>query len=166
MLISKEYAEINRRMHERPEYGVMGQTYAHIVSGLANQYRTASILDYGCGKRTLEKALGFPIWNCDPAIDGLDDTPAPRDIVACTDVLEHIEPECLDAVLDDMRRCTLRVMMSAITVVPAKKLLPDGTNPHKICEPWEWWHERLSKRWRLTNFLDMTKRFVWIGTPV
>lgn len=166
MLISREYVEQNRRMHERPEYGVIGHTYANIAAGLANHYRTASILDYGCGKRTLEQALGFPILNYDPAIDGLDGIPEPRDIVMCTDVLEHIEPECLDAVLDDMRRCTLVAMMAAITVVPAKKLLPDGTNPHKICEQWEWWHERLSKRWRMTNFVDMRKRFVWIGKPV
>lgn len=165
LLISKEYAEINRQMHSRPEYGVMGQEYAHIVEGLAKQYRTASILDYGCGKRTLERALGFPIWNYDPAIEGLDESPKPRDIVTCTDVLEHIEPECLDSVLDDMRRCTLKVLMSVITVVPARKLLPDGTNPHKICEPWEWWHERLNRRWRMTHFADMSKRFVWIGTP-
>ncbi len=150
-------------MHEQPEYGVIGQTYANLVLALCDRFCSRDILDYGCGKRTMEKALGFHIQNYDPALPGFDSPPAPADIVVCTDVLEHIEPDCLDSVLDDMRRCTKKAFFSVVTVVPAVKLLPDGTNPHKICEPWEWWHERLSKRWRLLSFTDMRKRFVWVG---
>jgi len=151
-------------MHSRPEFGVEGEKYAPLVLGLMKQLATTSVLDYGCGKRSLESALGFAISNYDPAVEGLDDTPSPHDIVVCTDVLEHIEPECLDAVLDDMRRCTRRVMLSIVAVQPAIKLLPDGTNPHKIVEQWEWWHEHLSKRWRMRKFVDAGKRFLWIGT--
>lgn len=165
MLISKDYAELNRQMHARPEYGVEGQKYAAIVRGLAERARTYDILDYGCGKRTLECALGFPIKNYDPAIEGLDADPEPAQLVTCTDVLEHIEPECLEAVLDHIRSLTLGVAFLAIAVKPAQKLLPDGTNPHKIVHPWEWWMPKLQSRWRMIQFLDMGKRFIFAGTP-
>jgi len=40
--------------------------------------------------------------------DGLRD-PSPASFVACIDVLEHIEPELLDNVLDDLRRVTAQI---------------------------------------------------------
>ena len=163
MLISREYADLNRRMHEQPDFGIIGQRYVGIVREMARAYDTRSILDYGCGKRTIEAGLGFPIANYDPALEGLDSPPDPADIVVCTDVLEHIEPECVDAVLDDIRRCTRRAFMATITVVPAQKPLPDGTNPHRSVHPWEWWLEKLNMRWRMTNFQDFRKYFLYIG---
>ncbi len=58
-----------------------------------------SVLDYGCGKGTLAEAVSFEIREYDPAIAGKDENPLPADLVICTDALEHIEPEYLDAVL-------------------------------------------------------------------
>ena len=165
MLISKEYAELNRQMHEQPEFGIIGQRYVEIVREMSASYQTKSILDYGCGKRTMEKALGFDIANYDPAIPGLDKSPMPADIVVCTDVLEHIEFPCLDEVLIDLRRCTKRAFMAVITVVLAGKTLPDGTNPHRIIAPFDWWLPRLNLLWRMTYFNDLKKRFIYIGEP-
>lgn len=150
-------------MHERPEFGVEGQKYAGVTRKLSEELRTRDILDYGCGKCSLEAALGFPIRNYDPCIPGLDDRPQPASIVTCTDVLEHIEPECLDAVLADLGALTLQVCMLVIATKPAGKLLPDGTNPHRIVEQWEWWLPRLANHWRMVNFSDMGKRFMYIG---
>lgn len=165
MLISSEYAELNRRMHERPEYGISGTKYVEVVRQMAKAYNTASILDYGCGKRTMEQGLGFPIANYDPAISGLEARPEPADIVVCTDVLEHIEPEFVSEVLDDIQRCTRRALLATVAVVPAAKLLPDGTNPHRSIHPWEWWFRQLDWRWRMTNFADHKSMFLFIGEP-
>lgn len=117
--------------------------------------QTRDVLDYGCGKRTLESALGFGINNYDPALEGLDASPAPADIVCCTDVLEHIEPDCLTAVLADLRRVTKRAIFLTIATRPAKKFLADGRNAHLIQKPARWWIERLwDAGFRVRQFID------------
>lgn len=149
VLISDSYRELNRKLHERPNYGVSGRLHANRVKSLSEQLRTRDILDYGCGKRTLETALGFPIRNYDPCIKGLDTPPAPADIVACIDVLEHIEQDLLDNVLDDLQRVTKRLGFLYIATRPARKTLPDGRNAHLIQQPVEWWLPRLARRFAI-----------------
>ena len=143
-LISPEYLELQRTFHvKRPDYGVVGKNYASKVLTLCREAKTYDILDYGCGKRTLEQALGFQIRNYDPAIPGLDAVPAPADIVTCTDVLEHIEPECMHDVLTDIARCAKRFAFLTIATRPASKTLPDGRNAHISIHPSRWWLDRL-----------------------
>jgi hypothetical protein len=80
------------------------------------------------------------------------------------DVLEHIEPECLDDVLDDMKRCTLKGVFLSVSLVTAGKTLPDGRNAHLIVEPIEWWLPKLMARWDL---MSVQKRehvdFIFVG---
>lgn len=143
-LITPEYLAIQKAFHvKRNDYGIVGANYAQQVLGLCRQLGTYDILDYGCGKRTLEVALGFEIRNYDPAIPGLDATPLPADIVVCTDVLEHIEPECMHDVLTDLARCTKKVAFMTIATRPAKKTLPDGRNAHISIHPSRWWLDRI-----------------------
>ena len=140
MLISDEYRELNRKLHEsRPDYGTSGQKYAQIVRQLMDAERSYDLLDYGCGKQTLAQALGVPVRGYDPAIAELAAAPEAADIVACTDVLEHIEPDKLGAVLDDIRRCTRKVALLTIATGPAKKTLEDGRNAHLIQRNAQWW---------------------------
>jgi len=166
VLISDKYRELNARMHrENPVYGVSGQKYAPLVRELMKGFGTSDILDYGAGKRTLEQALGFPIHNYDPCIPGLDARPEPHDIVACTDVLEHIEPDCLDDVLKDIRRCTRKVAFFLIATRPANKSLPDGRNAHLIQQPYEWWQERLEAAgFQVRNVHEVEREFGVIAT--
>ena len=90
MKITPEYLEQNRKLHEGGYYGLPGQRWAKTVLNVCEVAGSRDVLDYGCGQRTLEKSLGFPIRNYDPCIPGLDAPPEPADVVACTDVLEHI----------------------------------------------------------------------------
>jgi hypothetical protein len=144
MIATAQYKELNRQLHETtPEYGVTGHRYADIVRELMQAVGMRDILDYGCGKRTLEMALGFPITNYDPCIPGLDEPPRPHAIVACTDVLEHVEPECLDATLADLRRVTRQICFVTIDQQRAQKTLADGRNAHLIIEGAQWWLPRL-----------------------
>lgn len=141
-LISESYRELNRQLHEqRPDYGAHGHRWADYVTMLVERMQTKDVLDFGCGKRTLERELGYPIRNFDPALLGLDDTPEPADIVVCGDVLEHVEPEHLDAVLRELQRLTKRVCFMVIATRPAKKTMPDGRNTHLIVQPARWWLE-------------------------
>jgi hypothetical protein len=153
VLITEQYRQLNAQLHkDREDYGVGGHKYARHVQDLARATGASTILDYGCGKRTLEKALGYSIENYDPAIPGLDATPEPADIVVCTDVLEHIEVECLAAVLDDLKRVTKDTILLTVATRPAKKILADGTNAHKIIQNARWWLPKLMDRFTLINF--------------
>lgn len=150
--ISAEYCDLNRKLHkDNLAYGVGGGKHADTVLKLAESLKTNSILDYGCGKGYLAKAIPFPIWEYDPAIPEKSESPRPADLVVCTDVLEHIEPEKLNYVLDDLKRCTKKVGFFVIHTGPSSKNLADGRNSHLIQEKKEWWIKRLNKFFLLAN---------------
>ena len=145
-LISPEYATLNAQLHrENLAYGVGGGKHASVVLKLAEGLRTQSILDYGAGKGYLAKALPFPIWEYDPAIPEKRESPRPADLVVCTDVLEHIEPDKLPYVLDDLRRCVKKVGFFTIHTGPAQKTLADGRNAHLIQKGKTWWTKQLER---------------------
>ena len=162
MKITQEYLALNRELHARGEYGVSGSRWAPTVLQVADMLGTRDILDYGCGKRTLEQALGFPIRNYDPCIAGLDAPPEPADLVACTDVLEHIEPACLDEVLDDLERVTRKIGFFVIANRPAKKVLADGRNAHLIQEDVDWWRARLERRFAMHQIGVKSEEYVFV----
>jgi hypothetical protein len=154
-LISEAYKAQNRQLHEEGHFGFRGHAYGQAILDIASAIRSTDILDYGCGQHTLQKTLPFPIKEYDPCIPGFDTPPAPSDVVVCTDVLEHVEPECLDAVLDDLKRVTRLVGFLSIEVRPAQKTLPDGRNAHLIQEPATWWFPKLFERWSSVQMNDI-----------
>ena len=114
-----------------------------------------TLLDYGAGKGTLALAMpDVPVRNYDPVT--FPDDPDPADFVACLDVLEHIEPECLKAVLWHLRSKVLKAGFLTIATRPAKKILPDGRNAHLIIKPAEWWLLRFRKRFALVEVLPVS----------
>jgi 6-hydroxymethylpterin diphosphokinase MptE-like protein/methyltransferase family protein len=154
--ISAEYAELNARLHrDNFAYGVGGEKHAETVLKLVDATKARSVLDYGCGKGTLGKALPFGICEYDPAIPGKTESPRPADLVVCTDVLEHIEPEKLGAVLRDLHRVTRKVGFFVIHTTPAVKKLADGRNTHLIVEGRRWWEKRLQKFFKIGKIVDV-----------
>lgn len=144
--ISQEYIELNRQLHDaNHNYGGHGDRYADVIKKLVKKRHIKSVLDYGCGKGALGAALDFPIWEYDPCVPGKEAAPRPAEMVVCTDVLEHIEPENLDAVLEDLRRVTKLVGFFAIHTGQSGKTLADGRNTHLIQQDKEAWRELLSK---------------------
>lgn len=140
-------------MHQQEQaYGKFANNYIAIIRHFATEVGAKEILDYGCGKRMVRKHLapqGFTIHEYDPAIPELSDPPKPCGFVVCVDVLEHIEPKYFINVLKDLRRVTLERGFFTFATKPALKNLPDGTNPHKIVQPVEWW------RLTLGEFFDL-----------
>jgi hypothetical protein len=167
MKITPEYVEQNRRMHESGAYGISGKRWAPTVVNFTQAFGSRDILDYGCGQRTLESELGWTIRNYDPCIPGLDEAPSPADLVVCTDVLEHIEPDCLDEVLDDLQRVTRKAGFFVIATRPAEKTLPDGRNAHLIQEPITWWMPKLEARFVVNQVREMAGEFAVVvkATP-
>jgi hypothetical protein len=146
VLITDEYKAMMKKYHEDVlYYGVGAGNYADLIKKLKESIKADSVLDYGCGKGYLAKSLDFPIWEYDPCVPGKDESPRSADLVVCLDVLEHIEPECLSAVLADIARCTLKNAYFVIHTTAAKKTLPDGRNTHLIQKGSEWWRETLKE---------------------
>jgi hypothetical protein len=151
MLISESYRQANAELHARNErYGTSGPVHLKAVASLIRGYRAASVLDYGAGKGLLAEYLPWiRFQNYDPAVPEWAAEPTAADLVICTDVLEHIEPECLEEVLDHLQRLTLKAIFLEIALVPAFKHLADGRNAHLIVEPMEWWLPKLWQRFYL-----------------
>lgn len=149
MLISPEYQEQLRQFHASRTWGEGGYKFSRAVKRLAENLGTQDILDYGCGRGTLRTTLtGFNVREYDPGIEGKDDLPEPADIVVCTDVLEHIELACIDAVLDHLCGLTKKVCFVVISLRLAHSTLPDGRNAHLIVAGERWWVEQLeTKDW-------------------
>ena len=144
MLITPEYLNQQKALHAVGNYGISSGKWATTVSQLAHMYGCKDILDYGSGTGQLKKALGDIVREYDPALPGKDADPAPADMVVCTDVLEHIEPDLLNEVLTHLRSKYRKVLFFTIALRPAKKVLADGRNAHLIIESSQWWAERLN----------------------
>lgn len=166
MLITEEYRQLNGDLHRtRADYGVGGHKWAEQVQGLAKAIQARTILDYGAGKGTLAKAIkNRTVINYDPAIPEYSDAPEPADLVVCSDVLEHVEPECLEDVLDTLSVLSLKAVFLVVATRPAKKVLADGRNAHLIIEPPKWWLARICHRWDLRTFVDNGGEFMAVGT--
>lgn len=122
-----------------PEYG-QSSAYADLVSQIVNRLGVTELLDYGCGKaglfRGLKVAHDLKLQAYDPGLPAFAGDPVPMQMVTCIDVLEHVEPECLDAVLDDLKRVTGVVGFIAI------EAMPEDTDM-------AWWLDRIMKRFDL-----------------
>jgi len=149
MLISEAYRDLNARLHaEEPFYGTSSKLWAGYVDKLAREELYGSILDYGCGKGILARELsprGFNVSEYDPAIPGKDQKPDPAELVVCTDVLEHIEPDKINAVLRDLKRVTQCKLFFNIATRESKKTLADGRNAHLLVRDKNWWADKLGK---------------------
>ena len=153
MLISEAYREQNAQLHSSPRYGVGGAKWASWAITIAHRENCASILDYGCGKGEFKKSIqAWDVLEYDPAIPGkgLAQT---ADLVVCTDVLEHIEPEYLDSVLDHLKSVTGKILLFCISNKLAKThTLPDGRNPHLSFHDSEWWKRKLSENFNIIEW--------------
>ena len=171
-VISDDYRRVQRDLHaNNPGYGVMSIIYAPTVAKIVNGFEVKSLLDYGAGKGRLGlelvKLVGRPIRiTCyDPAIPGWDADPQPDEMVACIDVLEHIEPERLDTVLDHLAALVRRIGFFTVHTGTAERILPDGRNAHLIQEPPSWWLPKIMARFELQNFSKQPNGFSVLVLP-
>ncbi len=158
--------QANRQLHNNPDYGHHGGRWAFTISDIMRRGKCESVLDYGCGKGGLKKALpDADVREYDPAISGKDVLPGPADLVLCADVLEHVEPEYLDSVLDHIQGLARKFVMLSPSTVPADKTLPDGRNAHLIVEPYPWWREQFLKRFELMQEDTRGMNYTFFGRP-
>ena len=142
-LISDEYCKLNAAIYNTSKRSAGGAKHATEAEALANKHQCKTILDYGCGqgffKMAFEINSRIKISEYDPAIIGKNILPKPADLVICTDVLEHVEPEKIDAVLKHIKRLMVKAGYFTIALCPTKEFLPDGRNAHVLLKTIDWW---------------------------
>lgn len=149
--ISPKYLKKQQWLHDQPKgYGGRGDKWAGPVKHMLRNYHCQTMLDYGCGQGTLVQGLqgrpNLPVtfYEYDPAIPGKDYINQMFfDLVVCTDVLEHVEPDKLPIVIDHLFRLTGKILFLVIATRPSNKWFPNGQNAHLIIEPESWWKERV-----------------------
>ena len=157
-LISDEYRRLQQELHRNPNYGVASVGYAPLVAEVITAKGFRELLDYGAGKgrlgETLKQIVSAPltIKHYDPAIPEWSRRPDPCSFVACIDVLEHIEPDFLNNVLDDLKRVVAGSGVFTVATGPAAKILSDGRNAHLIQKPAAWWLPLFLERFELVAY--------------
>ncbi len=155
-LVTDYYRSVLEKEHAQSEWGVASIGYAPRIANIMSRYKLTEILDYGAGAGNLEKNLkillpNVIVHNYEPGVPKWSNKPAPCKMVACTDVIEHIEPECLNDVLDDLQRVIEQHAFVSISTAPAYRVLNNGWNAH-ICikKPIEW-KEIFEKRFNIVQ---------------
>lgn len=160
-LMSPSYQVEQEKLHATGTYGTASIQYAPMVSEIIKRMQVTHLLDYGCGSQVnLAKNLRVPhkvtYQAYDPGVTKYSKAPLPAQMVACIDVLEHIEPDYLEQVLDDLCRLTEVILFASVDMGPAMKTLSDGRNAHLIQQPMEWWLPKFWKRLELQTVQKMS----------
>jgi hypothetical protein len=155
-MISPEYKALLEQEHATTAWGMTAQGKTKTINKLALEIGEKKILDYGAGRGGFKQAMAkeFPeyeITEYEPGRRELSQPPEPHNFVICIDVMEHVEPDHVDAVIDDLKRVTLRYAYVTISTEPAFKILKDGRNAHLTIELYPWWIEKFSKRFEIVR---------------
>jgi hypothetical protein len=160
-LISETYrAQLAQLHNERKDFGTSSAMYGAIVKQLISRYKPKTVGDYGAGKMALKPFVSCTYIPYDPAIEEISAPMGPCDFVMTSDVLEHLEPQHLDAVMDDLQRVTKKVGFHVVHTGAALHHLPDGRNAHIIQESPEWWLPKFLERFDLIKFERMSLGFM------
>lgn len=152
-LISDAYREQLRQLHtEKQDFGTSAAMYGATVKGLVAKYSPRQFVDYGAGKQAIRPFVHVPYIPYDPAIPEIANLPPEADMVMTADVLEHLEFDCLDAVMDDLQRVTRKIGFHVVHTGEALHHLPDGRNAHIIQKPPEWWMPKFIERFDIIRF--------------
>lgn len=163
--ISENYLAQQKQLHGNERYGIASINYAPLIVDVLEATGYRSICDYGAGKCRLGEELKKQIRNLeyfpvDPAFPEYG-IATPAELVACIDVLEHIEPEYLESVIAELASITKNIGLFSIHTGPAHKVLADGRNAHLIQQPVSWWLNRMLPYFDVIQ-LTPVKRGFWI----
>lgn len=169
-LISPEYKKEMERLHSKKAIGSGGGQWTGPIKKLCIKHDVDTLLDYGCGQRRLGRKLAIEIPNLDireydPGVEEVSALPSPADIVVATDVMEHIEPRHLSAVLEHIQSLARQRVFMTVATGPAKKKLSDGRNAHLIQADPLWWFNVLCRHFDIEEVNSYDLGFTFVGIP-
>ena len=160
-LVTDYYRSVLEKEHAQGEWGEASKHYADTVHRLMIKWHQNEILDYGAGAGNLGIILknlmpDVIVHNYEPGIAKWNHTPNPCNMVACIDVIEHIEPECLDDVIKDLVRVINKFAFVTISTVEAHRVLNNGWNAHINLKTQDEWQEIFSQNFNVlkSNIFD------------
>ena len=175
---TENYKQLQIKMHQEQRYGEEGWEDAEIVGRLLlslnhSLQRKIKWLDYGCGKAGLADRINkifkpevVEICLYDPFIPRLDEEPNEMfDIITCSDVLEHVEIQCLENTLKHIKNHVKYMVYFVIGLTDAKKELSDGRNAHITQHNAGWWGQVISKHFTIVEGKH-TGEFAWFTCQV
>lgn len=133
-------------------HGLSILQHAKQIGQLIRQYDVKTVLDYGSGRgdayrspHKLHHEWGLKrksITLYDPAFPQYESLPVkPRDMVVCSDVLEHVPEADVPAFIGDLYGLARKVIWASVCCRPAKKTFPNtDINLHVCVHPIEWWN--------------------------
>ena len=169
--ITEEYRKLQQDLHKDPNYGQASLGYAPIVANIIRGLNIKTVSDYGAGKKNLLIGLNQSEINLneyypyDPSFPEYG-PPKAADLVCCIDVLEHIEPDLIDNVIDDLSKITTNFGFFTVHMEAAKRKLSDGRNAHLIQKPSSWWLGKLIKYFDILHLEttdNLGKKGFWVA---
>jgi hypothetical protein len=158
---SPEYQKLIRELHDREDsFGAGNHVLA--VAQLMRNLDVRTLTDYGAGKMRLaevlrkEFALEFEYFPFDPAFPEYGRAKS-AELVCCIEVLEHVEPDFIDSVIEELAQITVRWGFFTVSCGDSGKFLADGRNAHILQRPISWWLTKLSSRFEV-QWLNKTSR--------
>ena len=155
-VITEEYRQVLKDTHKKKQWGNTGGKGNYFTNTLflMKKFNATKVLDYGAGwggvkARMLKERPDIEVFEYEPARDDVSAPPEPQDFVICMDVLEHIEPDCLEEVLIDLARVVSDKGFFSIATQPALATLADGRNAHLIVEDFVWWRVHIDKHFTI-----------------
>lgn len=173
-----DYGEQMRKMHELGGFGIHGYTDIEwssraLVSLFCTLQRPVTVMDYGAGAGTYANAIEkvfkwINVTSYDPFHPKFRDNPEPglHDAVNCTDVMEHVELECVDNTLKFIAdRCRFMACFS-IGLDDAIKVLPDGRNAHVTQKSSRWWADKLREHFAIVDYAHYEGQVLFVCQPI
>jgi len=160
-IISNYMKKQNNIFHkEREDWGKKGKKWSKGIKYIVKKYNYESVVDYGAGKCMLGKNLSdfVEVQSYEPAFESTDIKPTPSDFVVCTHVLEHVEPEFLENVLDNLKYLAKKGLLISVDSGPSGKLLPDGRDSNLIQEDISWWFNKLKEYFPEFHIINIDRR--------
>ena len=147
--------------------------HADSIGKMVRVLRAKTYLDFGCGRGDAYRSP-HKLWHhlgldrkhvtlYDPAFsrdDALPPAGRKFDLVVCSDVLEHVPSEEVDAFIERLFGHARHGVWASVCCRKAKKFFSDGTNLHVCVKPFDWWHEKFMVASRKHNV-----KFTLIETP-
>lgn len=117
---------------------------------ISPRHLVCRVLDYGAGEGSLKaflkwEAPGIEVIEYDPCVPEKSSKPNGKfDFVVTTDVLEHVEPDCIDAVLKECFDYAETGVFHHVSTCLTGQTLPDGRDFHILCRPHLWWQATMA----------------------